>query len=252
MKKEVTSMIPRVPIIIGRLRKWLWSIIIIVIVFLIYAFLGELIPKYWEKIGFKAIDRAILAMGFFVILLISLRGLAIMSGKLSSLAITDGLTGLYNQFYIKERLQEEIYRSERYKHILSLLMIDLEDFKSLNDKYGHIVGDRILKSFSNLIRETVRPSDIPSRYGGEEFLVVLPETTCENAVIVAERIRQKIGGYPFEISCLKEKNPPFTVSIGVCAFPGRGRTVEELITLADTALYQAKKDGKNRVAAAKI
>jgi len=242
----------KVPTILGRLRKRLWSIIIIVIGYLIYAFLGQFIPHYWEKLGFKVIDRAILALGFVVILLISLRSLAIMSGKLSSLAITDGLTGLYNQFYIKERLQEEIYRSDRYKHSLSLLMIDLDDFKALNDKFGHVVGDRILKSFANLIRETIRPSDIPSRYGGEEFLLILPETTSENAVIVAERLRQKVGTYPFEISCLKEKNPPFTISIGVCAFPGRGRSVEELITLADTALYQAKKEGKNRVVAAKI
>jgi len=244
------SKVPKVPTIIGRVKKRLWSIIFVVIVYLTYAFLGELIPQYWEKIGFKAADRAIITLGFVLILLISLRGLDITSGKLTSLAITDGLTGLYNQFYIKERLQEELYRSERYKHSLGLLMIDLDDFKTLNDKYGHIAGDRILRSFANLIKETIRPSDVPARYGGEEFLIILPETSCQNAISVAERIRQKIALYPFEIGSLKEQSSPFTISIGVCAFPGRGRTVEELITLADLALYQAKKEGKNKVIAA--
>jgi diguanylate cyclase (GGDEF)-like protein len=125
----------------------------------------------------------------------------------------------------------------------------LDDFKALNDKYGHIAGDRILRSFANLIKETIRPSDVPARYGGEEFLIILPETSCQNALSVAERIRQKIALYPFEITSLKEKSSPFTISIGVCAFPGRGRTVEELITLADAGLYQAKKEGKNKVIA---
>lgn len=122
------------------------------------------------------------------------------------LAAKDGLTGLYNHAYIKERLKQELYRCQRYDHPLSLLMIDIDDFKSINDNYGHVVGDKILKTLSLLMQEIIRPSDIIGRYGGEEFLVILPQTNCEHSLPIAERIRENIEFYEFEVHPSKKKS----------------------------------------------
>ncbi len=163
------------------------------------------------------------------------------------LAAKDGLTGLYNHAYIKERLKQEIYRCRRYQYPLSLLMIDIDDFKSLNDNYGHVVGDRVLKTLSKLMQEILRPSDIIGRYGGEEFLVILPQTNSENSLAVAERIRENIEFYKFKVHPSKKKISRVTVSIGLCVFPDHGKTSEDLIAFADESLYAAKKEGKNKV-----
>ncbi|MFC2166364.1 GGDEF domain-containing protein [Acidobacteriota bacterium] len=163
------------------------------------------------------------------------------------LAAKDGLTGLYNHAYIKERLKQELYRCQRYEHPLSLLMIDIDDFKSLNDSYGHVVGDRVLKTLSLLMQEIVRPSDIIGRYGGEEFLIILPQTNSEHALAVAERIRENIEFYEFEVHPSKNKISQVTVSVGLCAYPDNGHSPEDLIAFADESLYVAKKEGKNRV-----
>ncbi len=163
------------------------------------------------------------------------------------LAAKDGLTGLYNHAYIKERLKQELYRCQRYDHPLSLLMIDIDDFKSINDNYGHVVGDRVLKTLSMLMQEIIRPSDILGRYGGEEFLAILPQTNSENSFAVAERIRENIEFYEFEVHPSKNKISQVTVSIGLCAYPDHGQTPEDLIAFADESLYAAKREGKNRV-----
>jgi diguanylate cyclase (GGDEF)-like protein len=239
-------MLPKIPIVTVNLKKRLWAIVVLVGGYLVYIALGDLIPQYWTWIGFRSFERSILTLGFVVILVISLSGLAL-SEKLTSLAIKDGLTGLYNQVYIKARLQEEVYRSERYKYPLSLIMIDLDDFKTLNDVYGHVVGDRILKSFSDLILDMIRSSDIPGRYGGEEFLIILPQTTCLDAAASAERIRKEVALFPFRIGARQDKVCQFTVSVGVYSSPYYNQNAEEIINLADAALYRAKKEGKNKV-----
>lgn len=163
------------------------------------------------------------------------------------LAAKDGLTGLYNHAYIKESLKQELYRCQRNEHPLSLLMIDIDDFKLHNDSYGHVVGDRILKTLSMLMQKIIRPSDIIGRYGGEEFLIILPQTKSEHASAVAERIRENIEFFEFEFHPSKNKISQITVSIGLCTFPDNGLTPEDLIAFADESLYAAKKDGKNRV-----
>jgi len=239
-------MFPKIPLVSGRLKKRLWAIIVLVVGYLVYISLGDLIPRYWGMVGFRPLQRSILTLGFVIILLISLSGLAL-SERLITMAIRDGLTSLYNQTYIKARLQEEIYRSERYKYPLSLMMIDLDGFKNINDQYGHIVGDRILREFSNFLLEMTRSSDISARYGGEEFLIILPQTECLDAASAAERIRKEISDYPFRVGVPREKTCQFTVSIGVYTSPSSGQSVEELIELADAALYRAKKEGKNKV-----
>lgn len=175
------------------------------------------------------------------------KSLADANKSLAIMAVKDGLSGLYNQYYIKERVQQEIYRTERYERPLSLLMIDLDDFKRINDKYGHVSGDHIIRMFGRMLMDMIRPSDIAARYGGEEFLIILPETCSNNAVIVAERIRQKIAAYPFVVKPQLKERVHLTVSVGICTFPDYGHTAENLLAFADLALYEAKKGGKNKV-----
>jgi diguanylate cyclase (GGDEF)-like protein len=236
----------RIPVITNGLKNRLWAVIIITVSYLIYSSLADFIPRYWEQIGLPPLSRYILKIGMLLILLISLSGLAI-SDKMNSLIIRDGLTGLFNKTYVHQRLDEEFYRSKRYDHDLSLMMIDLDNFKALNDRFGHAVGDHLLRYFSQVIADTIRPSDIAARYGGEEFLIILPETRKEEAQTVAERLLNRISLYPFRVDSRKE-DVPFTISIGVTAYPDHGESAEDLVVLADQALYQAKKDGKNKVA----
>lgn len=241
----------RLPLVTGGLKKRLWSIVVLMTAYLVYISLGDLIPQYWKWIGFQAVERSILTLGFVIILLISLSGLAL-SDKLTSLAIKDGLTGLYNQNFIKARLLEETYRSERYKYPLSVMMIDLDDFKALNDRHGHVVGDRVLKAMGELLQELMRSSDVCGRYGGEEFLVLLPQTTCLDAAAAAERLRKEIALYPFALYPFRpgsgdDKTCHLTVSIGVYSTPFNSQNIEEIVHLTDAALYRAKMEGKNKV-----
>jgi len=237
---------PKLPVVSISLKKRLWAIVILVVAYLVYIALGDLIPQYWKLIGFGASERSILTLGFVIILLIALSGLAA-GEKLASLAIKDGLTGLFNQTYMKSRLQEEIYRSERYKYPLSLILIDLDDFKRINDKHGHATGDRVLKIFSDLLQEKVRASDISGRFGGEEFLILLPQTSCLDAASAAERIRKEVAVTPFRIGGGSDRSCQFTISLGVYSSPANGQNVDEIINLTDAALYRAKKEGKNKV-----
>lgn len=236
----------KMPVVTKGLKKRLWAIVVLMSAYLVYISLGDLIPQYWDWIGFKALERSVLTLGFVAILLIALSGIAL-SDRLTTLAIRDGLTGLYNQSYIKARLQEESFRSERYKSALSLMMIDLDDFKPLNDRYGHVVGDRILRAFGGLLQDIIRSSDIAGRYGGEEFLVILPQTACLDAAAAAERIRKEISLHDFRIGFDKDRTCRITVSVGVYASPFLSQKTDEIIGLADAALYRAKKEGKNKV-----
>ena len=160
-------------------------------------------------------------------------------------AIYDGLTGLHNQTYFKKFLELEIKRAERQRYPLGLMIVDLDDFKKVNDQLGHLTGDLILKELAQLVKHNVREIDLSARYGGDEFVVVLPYTDPVEVVQIAERIQYALANW----SNLEE-NPlgrdPITVSIGVAFYPEHGATLEELIRKADSALYRAKKEGKNR------
>jgi diguanylate cyclase (GGDEF)-like protein len=164
------------------------------------------------------------------------------------LAITDGLTGLYVQRYYKERLRDEVYRAQEHKLPLCLLMIDVDNFKTYNDRYGHLVGDRVLKVVSQVLKESVRTVDLVARYGGEEFSVLLLKTPLIGAQTVAERICQKVEEQ--EIIASQEATH-ITVSIGVAELAPAYKEVEKFIDAADQALYRAKGDGKNCVRLAK-
>ena len=162
--------------------------------------------------------------------------------KMKEMAITDGLTDLYNHNHIFRQLEEEIDKSERYGNPLSLFMLDIDFFKSINDTHGHQAGDEVLKKVSRCIKKSIRKIDIPGRYGGEEFMVILPQTNLEKALVSAERIRRTI-----EMLQPKNNGTPIDVTIsgGVVTF--RSETALQLVEKADILLYKAKKNGRNRI-----
>jgi two-component system cell cycle response regulator len=165
--------------------------------------------------------------------------------RLEKLSITDYLTGVYNIRYFYHRIKEEFSRSERYNLDLSCLMLDIDRFKGINDKYGHRVGDIILREFAQLLRSHTRKSDVLARYGGEEFIMLLPQTSESGAVAKAETIRACVEKFRFRV--LKGKKL-LTVSIGAASYPNKGiKNMGDLITTADNALYSAKTVGRNRV-----
>lgn len=167
--------------------------------------------------------------------------------ELQFLSIHDGLTGLYNRREFHWMLKEEIERSRRYGRSFSLLMLDIDHFKSVNDTYGHQAGDEVLRVLADLVGREVRPVDRVCRFGGEEFTIILPETPVSGGLITAERIRALAGSRA--ISVTEEQSLNLTVSVGVAAFPLNGKTAEDLLSAADQALYAAKRGGRNRVCA---
>jgi len=168
--------------------------------------------------------------------------------KTKELTITDELTGTYNYRYFIKKLSQEIKRAGRYKQSLSLLMIDIDWFKRCNDTYGHVFGNRVLQELAQRIKDSVRDVDVVSRYGGEEFAVILPQTNNKDAQMIGERIRHRVESIPFvgeeRESRLRVR---VTVSLGVATCPENGRTVEDLVDKVDQALYLAKGKGKNMV-----
>ena len=161
------------------------------------------------------------------------------------MSITDPLTGLHNRRYLEARLTEELSRSKRYDYPLSFMMIDIDDFKLYNDRNGHQAGDRALEITAQCLRSALRKVDVASRYGGEEFSILLPQTTLQEAGVIADRIRRKINTTTFEHG----KSQPLgavTVSIGLSAFSPALDSSEAIVRAADRALYHAKSHGKNR------
>jgi diguanylate cyclase (GGDEF)-like protein len=162
-------------------------------------------------------------------------------------AITDELTQLANRRRFTETLAVEVRRAERFGDPLALVLADLDDFKLINDRYGHQTGDEVLRRFADVLRENVRDFDLPVRYGGEEFAVLLPETGREGAEQLARRLQSAL--LSLRVAEIGSDRSPVTASFGVAAFPA-ARSAEELLSAADGALYRAKAAGKNRVAAA--
>ena len=162
--------------------------------------------------------------------------------KLEYAATTDGLTGLCNRLKVEINVEEEVQRAKRYGREFSVILFDVDDFKDVNDSYGHHVGDVVLKELSSLMQGAVRRVDTIGRWGGEEFVVVLPETSLEIAKNIAEQLRSKIESYAFTVA--KQK----TCSFGVSEYL-RGDNVQSIINRADKALYKAKEYGKNQVQA---
>lgn len=162
-------------------------------------------------------------------------------------SVTDGLTGLWNLRYFQQRAEEEVERAERFGHALSLAIMDIDRFKSVNDEHGHLVGDQVLVEVARRVSGEVREVDTVARYGGEEIVIVLPETDLNGARLTAERIRAAVGGDGIET----DAGPVgVTVSLGVAGYPVHGQTASELLRSADQAMYAAKQGGRDRVEAA--
>src|SRR5690242_9498482 len=169
--------------------------------------------------------------------------------QLERLSITDGLTGLYNHRHFEERLAEEFRRSQRYSDPVSLIMLDLDHFKDVNDKYGHPFGDRVLRETADLIRSSIRDPDICARYGGEEFAIILPKTHLQGALAVSERIFRSLRAKTY-MPEVDGKAAPLrvTASVGVAFYPSKEVTSPELLVkLADEALYRAKREGRDTI-----
>ena len=162
------------------------------------------------------------------------------------LSVIDPLTSLYNRRYMINQLEQLMHRSLMGGKPVSLLIADIDHFKSVNDTWGHDVGDLVLKEFADRLKQGVRPMDVVCRQGGEEFVIVMPETSGDIAVTVGERVRQVIAGMPFEIQEIGQKLD-ITVSVGVASLNGSRDTPEAFLKRADEALYVAKSSGRNRV-----
>ncbi|MBK8004517.1 MAG: diguanylate cyclase [Gemmatimonadetes bacterium] len=160
--------------------------------------------------------------------------------ELERLTVTDGLTGLYNRRHLKETIAQEFERARRHAKPVAILMVDVDHFKRYNDANGHLAGDEVLVRVAALLRESIRTVDRAVRYGGEEMLVLLPETAIDGAVEVAERIRARLADERFAGGAV-------TISVGAAAFPAHGESPEALIMSADAALYEAKHHGRNQV-----
>jgi two-component system, cell cycle response regulator len=174
-------------------------------------------------------------------------------GQLEKLSVTDGLTGLYNHRHFQERLAEELRRSQRYADPVSLMMLDLDHFKAVNDRYGHPFGDRVLRDTAELLRSSVRDPDICARYGGEEFAIILPKTHVQGALAVAERIFRSLRAKTYACEggasgAARGEQVCVTASIGIAFYPSKDVTSPELLVkFADEALYRAKGDGRDTI-----
>jgi two-component system, cell cycle response regulator len=162
------------------------------------------------------------------------------------MAITDALTGLFNRRYMESHLGTLIEQAASRGKPLSTLVIDIDYFKSVNDGHGHEAGDDVLRDFALRIKRSIRGIDLACRYGGEEFVIVMPETDMAVAAMVAERLRRRIAAEPFAIA-QGARHIPVTISIGIAGLRGRDDTAASLLKRADQALYRAKRDGRNRV-----
>jgi len=168
-----------------------------------------------------------------------------MEEGLRFLACHDPLTGLYNRNKMESILSDEIQRASRYNHNISIFMLDIDHFKSVNDTYGHGVGDDVLKYIAKVIDNSIRTTDYAARYGGEEFIIILPETDILKSEELAERLRKDIADSQFTTKCNKDIR--VTVSIGISSFPNNANTTHDLLKSADTAMYNAKDAGRNKV-----
>jgi diguanylate cyclase (GGDEF)-like protein len=181
----------------------------------------------------------------YITQLVRFAAIALENANLYWQATMDRMTRLYSHHFFEKALDDEIRRAMRYQSVFSLMMLDIDHFKGLNDTYGHLQGDIVIKEIAALLKNSVRNIDLTARYGGEEFAIILPEVSARGAKVVAERVRQKIAAHSFP----GDPNPlHVTISIGVAEYsPKSVRSPSQIVAQADQALYQSKEFGRNRV-----
>ncbi len=203
--------------------------------------------------GTSALDaKAFAWIGFNVVALLLLAYVGTVAGRAQRrardaalrLSRYDALTGLYNRGAIFAAMEREIKRVERMGRGFCVLMLDLDDLKPVNDTFGHPAGDQLLRAITEVVLRTVRATDLAGRYGGDEFVVLLPETDAEGAFVVAEKLRRDISALAVRV---QDRSVRPSVSLGLVAFPDDGRTTEELLSAVDAAMYEAKRRGKNQI-----
>jgi diguanylate cyclase (GGDEF)-like protein len=177
----------------------------------------------------------------FLVVLLCLVAILDRVNRLQKDALFDVVTGLRNHRYFQVRLREELARAERYNRPTSLLLLDLDNFKRVNDMFGHAVGDTVLAQIARLLERSARSADVVCRYGGEEIAIILAETPLDEAVKTAERLRREVERRP------DDRGATVTISVGVATFPDHAEFADGLIAAADAAMYRAKRAGKNRV-----
>lgn len=200
--------------------------------------------NFTDKAGGDAFDRSDLelieAIAPQIAVAIDRNSLREKAGEYEQLSVTDPLTGLLNRRYLEERIAEEIVRSKRHRFSLSLMMLDVDEFKSYNDRFGHLAGDAALRTVGDILKENLRGADVAARYGGEEFAILLPQTAAEEAGQIAERIRKQIEKAEFS-------GRQVTISVGIASLSKEVDSPRDLISAADVALYAAKNRGRNNV-----
>ncbi|MBU0663213.1 MAG: GGDEF domain-containing protein [Proteobacteria bacterium] len=238
--------------------KLLSSLIFIFILgYILYAFIRE--PDSFNSISTLVVPSIFFGGAVFVFLVCSLSLKTALDLQriyvLEQESITDPLTGLFNRRYLDRRIVEEFQRAMRFEQPFSVFLLDIDHFKNVNDTYGHQIGDMVLKKLSHLITESVREVDVAIRYGGEEIMVILPNTRIENAFELAERLRKQIEETIMVAADPRKRQPAIhlTVSIGVSEyqFSDGWDNAQKVLQRADKALYQAKDQGRNRVATSK-
>jgi diguanylate cyclase (GGDEF)-like protein len=182
-----------------------------------------------------------------VVLMSAHISLALENNRLYEISVLDGLTNIYNRRYLEQRLVEEVAYSKRYTKPLSVVLLDIDFFKRLNDTYGHQAGDHVLKKVSAILSDALREYDIVARYGGEEFAIILPTTPKQKSATIAERLRLAVCEKDFRF---KDDDISCSISLGVACFPEDGKDPDSLVASADAALYKAKESGRNQVALA--
>lgn len=237
----------------GILRRGWIVLSLMILLFLVgYTAVGYSIWGSLDQAAELIVPMIFFSGGFFVLLVsqLSLRT-ALDLQRITSLEvenITDALTGLYNRRYLDRRLEEEVQRAQRYQHPLSVLIIDIDRFKTVNDVHGHTIGDQALRCLASTLQQSVRRIDIVTRYGGEEFMVIAQQTDLENAAYLAERLRRVVE-YT-QLACCEnggDDDPlSVTISVGVATWE-MGEAINTFIKRADKALLRAKHDGRNQV-----
>jgi diguanylate cyclase (GGDEF)-like protein len=162
--------------------------------------------------------------------------------RVKQLAYLDGLTGIFNRRFFELRIMEEIERARRYGTGMAVVMADIDQFKRLNDEFGHLLGDEVLRQVSSLFHQQLRKIDVVCRYGGEEFAILLTQTNAQQAVVIAEKLRRMVESFQFPGVPRR-----VTISAGIAAFPAHGKNRDDMIRAADDGLYAAKQLGRNRV-----
>jgi diguanylate cyclase (GGDEF)-like protein len=240
-----------------RLLLSLWGVgVFILAVTVGWALLGDrLLPREEHKSLMVAAILATAATALFIAAYTRQRSVKVeraysnhletLSRRLRDMAYRDSLTGLYNHRFFQEQLSHEVERAQRYGHQLSVLMLDVDRFKQVNDTYGHLMGDTLLNHVARLIAAKIRASDVAARYGGDEFSVILPETEQKKALSVAEKLDKAVSSDRHWQSALLE-NLGVGISFGVATFPDDGRTADDLLVCADRRLY-ARKRGRSRL-----